>query len=182
MPRCLQTLSTMAFASGIAFSNFGTKMFPTAYCPCGGSSPIPASTAAFRRKPSGTATRMPAPSPVFSSHPHAPLWVMRTSISFASTTICQRTKMNANKLNEEFQVLDKRIDVTSGPYCCTGLTTALVANTVFYESYRHEINIILIAIIPCRHHYHTDMVVALFLFGLLFFPHYCRQLLCKYYW
>eukprot|EP00953_Heterococcus_sp_UTEX-ZZ885_P016432 9239-Heterococcus_DN1.PRE.1 len=87
MPLAFTARSRMALASGMASGNLGTKMLPTAYLPASGRGDTPASAATLRMKASGMATSMPAPSPVFSSQPQAPLWVMRTSISLASTTM-----------------------------------------------------------------------------------------------
>ena len=62
---------------------------PTAYCPSWGSV-MPRSWHFSRKNLSGMLTRMPAPSPLSASQPHAPRWFMFSSICSASETICVR--------------------------------------------------------------------------------------------
>ena len=67
-PSSAQIFSTSSAAAEHASSSAGRNAMPTAYDPASGRSK---STTA-RRNASGTWTRMPAPSPVFSSAPFAP--------------------------------------------------------------------------------------------------------------
>mmetsp|Transcript_4606 Transcript_4606/g.12577 ORF Transcript_4606/g.12577 Transcript_4606/m.12577 type:complete len:219 (+) Transcript_4606:6479-7135(+) len=64
----------------------GRYTWPTAYSSRAGKRMFCSSMSAWCRKPSGMPTRMPAPSPVLDSQPHAPLCSMRVSIFSESIT------------------------------------------------------------------------------------------------
>ena len=66
---------------------------PTPYSPAPGSS-MPAAGAAFARNLWGTCRSMPAPSPVFTSQPHAPRCSrFRPTSNACRTSLCDRSPL-----------------------------------------------------------------------------------------
>lgn len=68
----------------------------------------------------GIDTRIPAPSPVFSSHPHAPRCAMRSSISIASVT-CHLHTINKKPRSPLHRKLFQIIKINTTRLNCQGV-------------------------------------------------------------